>query len=133
MPSLFIGLPAPHARIIPGDQCTSLKEFYGYLAEALDYPDDFGFTTEEVDELLSNLSWIPDTHVHLHITNTDQWLSKERNPQKILTTLDLLEAIAEDWKWAEESDLDPKILEFSFADSPRIRNLFEIGGIETKS
>lgn len=130
MPSLLIGPPAPHARVISGDQCTSLKDFYGHLAEALAYPDDFGFTTEEVDQMLNDLSWLPETHIHVHITSSDQWLAKERNPDKVLATLDLLEAIAEDWKWAEETEEDSKILEFSFADSPRIRELFEMGGID---
>lgn len=130
MASLTIGSPALHARLIPGDQCTTLKDFYGHLAEVLEYPDDFGFTTEEVDDLLSDLSWLPETRIHLHITHSDLWLSKERNAQKIVTTLDLLDAIAEDWKWTDE---DPKILEFSFSNSPRIQELFELAGIGEES
>ena len=133
MGTLSIGFPPPSARIIPGDQCTTLRDFYGHLAEVLDYPDDFGFTIEEVDDLLSDLSWLPEKVIHLHISTSDKWLLKERNQQKIFTILDLLEAIAEDWKWTDASDEDAKILEISFSDTPRIRELFEMAGIQGES
>lgn len=133
MASLTIGTPALSARLIPGDQCTTLRDFYGHLAEVLEYPDDFGFTIEEVDELLSDLSWLPEKTIHLHITHSELWLTKERNTQKIFTVLDLLEAIAEDWKWSDDADEDAKLLQISFSDSPRIRELFEMAGIAGES
>lgn len=133
MASLSIGTPEPQARIISGQTSTTLKDFFGHLAEVLEYPDDFGFTTEEIDDMLSDLSWLPETLIHIHIAYSDQWLSKERSLQKILTILDLLEAIAEDWKWTDDSDPDRKILKFSFADSPRIREIFKMGGIDVNS
>ena len=133
MGSLSIGLPPSSARILQGDHCTTLRDFYGHLAELVEYPDDFGFTLEEVDDLLSDLSWLPDRSIHIHISNSEYWLQKERNQQKIFTILDLLEAIAEDWKWTDESDEDAKILQISFSDSPRIRELFELAGIHGES
>lgn len=131
--SIFqIGVPSSSTAAIisiSGSKSHTLKEFYGALAQALEYPDDFGFKVEELDDLLSDLSWIEDSHLILHITDTEEWLIKERNKERIFTMLDLLQGIVEDWHWMDPEDEDKKTVDIYFAPSDRIAKLMEEAGV----
>lgn len=131
--SIFqIGVPTSSTAAIisiPGNKCHTLKEFYGTLAQALEYPDDFGFKVEELDDLLSDLSWIEDSHLVLYITDTEEWLMKERNKERIFTMLDLLQGIVEDWHWMDPEEEDKKRVDIYFAPSDRMAKLMQEAGI----
>lgn len=121
-------IPADFAIIeLDGDTCQTLRSFYEALAKAMDFPDDFGFTLDSLDELLNDLSWIEDEKLAVFIKNSTNFLIKERNFDKVLTLLDLLEATCEDWKWADEADEDAKELVFYFEKSTRAENLLMEG------
>lgn len=131
--SIFqIGVPIPSSAAIisiSGKTCHTLKDFYGALVQALEYPDDFGFKVDELDDLLSDLSWIEDSHLVLHITDTEEWLVKERNKERIFTMLDLLQGVVEDWHWVDPEEEDKKVVDIYFAPSDRISKLMEEAGI----
>lgn len=134
MSTFQIGVPASSssAAIIPisGSNCHTLKDLYGAIAEALAYPDDFGFKVDELDDLLSDLSWIEDTHLTLFFTETEEWLIKERNKERIFTMLDLLQGVVEDWHWVDSEEEDKKTVAIYFEPSERISKLMEEAGIE---
>lgn len=112
---------------LDGGSCQTLRSFYETLAKAMDFPDDFGFTLDSLDELLNDLSWIEDEKLAIYVKNSNDFLIKERNLDKVLTLLDLLEATCEDWKWADEEDEDAKELVFFFEKSTRAENLLNEG------
>ena len=104
----------------------SLKDFYEQIALAMKFPDDAGSNLDALDELLNDLEWIKEEKVIIFITNSADWLVKERSTDKILTIIDIMDATAEDWKWMdEEEDTHKKELKIIFDDSPRIRTLLE--------
>jgi RNAse (barnase) inhibitor barstar len=112
---------------IDSRNCTTLKDFYETIAKKLHFPDYFGFNLDSLDELLSDLSWIEDSKLALFFTNTEHFLINERNEDKVLSLLDLIDAICEDWKWMEaEGDEDDedyipkKSLVVGFENGPRI-------------
>lgn len=105
-----------------------MKAFYNKIAEALDFPDYFGHNLDSLDELLNDLQWIKENKIVIFIENSADWLSAEKNDDKLTTLLDVLEATAEDWKWLSEDDeteLNKKELRILFEDSPRLRTLLE--------
>ncbi len=117
---------------IDGSTVTTLRKFYEVMARTLDFPDYFGFNLDSLDELLNDLSWIENEKLAIHILRSEEFLIQERNRDKILTLLDLLDATCEDWKWIEsdenpdpeDEDIIPKKeLLFIFSDSERIREL----------
>jgi len=113
---------------IDGSQSKTLKAFYNRMAEALDFPDYFGYNLDSLDEMLNDLQWIKENKIVIFIQDSATWLSAEKSDDKLTTLLDLLEATAEDWKWLDEddeSDLNKKELRILFEDSPRIRTLLE--------
>lgn len=118
--------------IIDGKETPTLRSFYEVLAKTLEFPDYFGFNLDSLDELLNDLSWIENEKIAIQIINSDQFLINERNKDKIITLLDLLDATCEDWKWMEpeegltEEDEDyipKKELVFVFSESDRVREL----------
>lgn len=108
---------------LDGEKCQTLRGFYEAIAEAMEFPEDFGFTIDSLDDMLSNLSWIEEEKVAIYIKNSSHFLSNERNDNKKLTLLDRLSAICEDWKWIEEDDFEKKQLIFLFDESDNIREL----------
>jgi RNAse (barnase) inhibitor barstar len=82
--------------------CTTLKDFYETLAKKMYFPDYFGFNMDSLDEILSDLSWIEDERLALYFTHTEHFLINERNDDKVLSILDMIDAICEDWKWMED-------------------------------
>jgi RNAse (barnase) inhibitor barstar len=114
---------------LDGNKCHTLRSFYEAIAEAMDFPEDFGFNIDSLDEMLSNLSWIEEEKIAVRVTNSEYFLSKERNESKKLTLLDRLSATCEDWRWTEpaesEDDLEKKQLTFLFDESDNIRELLK--------
>ena len=121
-------IPSEFAIIeIDANRATTLREFYEVLAEAMHFPDYFGFNLDSLDELLNDLTWIEDTKLAIYFINSEKFLEKERNETKILTLLDLLDATCEDWKWhemdEEDEDFTKKELFFGFDKSQRMEGL----------
>jgi RNAse (barnase) inhibitor barstar len=83
-------------------KCQTQRDFYETLAEKLHFPDYFAFNLDSLDEMLNDLSWIEDRNLALYFDHTEHFLINERNENKVLAILDLLDAICEDWKWYEE-------------------------------
>lgn len=111
---------------LDGHKTLTLRGFYEEIGEALAFPEEFGFTIDSLDEMLNDLSWLEDEKIVVYISPSDQFIEKERNPEKIGTLLNLLDAICEDWRWEEGSEDSPKKeLIFAFADSARIRELLD--------
>lgn len=114
---------------LDGEKCQTLRGFYEAIAEAMEFPEDFGFTVESLDDMLSNLSWIEEEKIAVYITHSEHFLLKERNENKKLTLLDSLSAVCEDWRWMEpdedEEDFEKKQLTFLFDESDNIRELLE--------
>ncbi len=114
---------------IPGSETKTLRQFYERMAAVLEFPDYFGFTMESLDDQLNDLDWIEDEKIALYITETDLFVTQERDPGKLVNLLNMLEATCEDWKWlADEEDSEDilaKELIVVFADSGRIRHLLE--------
>ncbi len=116
---------------IDGQHSKTLRQFYETIALAMEFPDYFGFTLDSLDELLNDLDWIGDEKIALQFTHSDQLVSQERDPKKLASLLNMLDATAEDWKWVdEEDDIDRKELILLFEDSPRIRQVLDDEGIE---
>ena len=76
--------------------------------------------------MLNDLSWIEQEKIAIYISNSEHFVEKERNPDKLPTLLDLLDATCEDWKWAdEESDFPKKDLIIAFSSSERILQVLD--------
>lgn len=111
---------------IDGQKTTSMKEFHEEIGQALLFPDYSGKNLDALDEMLNDLEWIREEKVIIYITNYNDWLSKEKNDERILALIDIFDATAEDWKWMEEEeDVLKKELRIIFEDSPRIRAILE--------
>jgi len=118
-PGAFIGQ-------IDGLKATSIKEFHEQIGLAMNFPDYSGKNLDALDEMINDLEWIKEEKVIIYISNSTEWLSKEKSVDKILSILDIFDATAEDWKWMdEEEDVAKKELNIIFDDSERIRTLLE--------
>ncbi|MCE7062941.1 barstar family protein [Dyadobacter sp. CY343] len=118
-----------HAAVIAhidGKNALSIKDFHSQIAEALQFPDYEGTGLEDLDEMLNDLSWIGSKQIIIYISNSADWLSKEKSTDKVLTVIDLLDATAEDWKWLDDEEgVDKKELHIIFQQSDRIQALLE--------
>lgn len=111
---------------INGTKATSMKEFHEQIGIAMEFPDYAGKNLDALDELINDLEWIKQEKVIIYISNSADWLSKEKGDDRILTILDIFDATAEDWKWMDDDDDTPKKdLRIVFSDSERIRTLLE--------
>jgi len=118
-PGAFIGQ-------IDGLKAASMKEFHEQIGQAMKFPEYSGKNLDALDEMLNDLEWIKEEKVIIYISNSSEWLSKEKSAEKILSILDIFDATAEDWKWMdEEEDVAKKDLNIIFDDSERIRTLLE--------
>ena len=114
---------------IDGKKVLTLRQFYEEMADLLEIPD-FGFTLEALNDSLNDLQWLEDERLVLYVTNTNDFISKERDPAKLGSVLNVLDATAEDWKWVDDDEgLDKKELCIVVEDSPRIRKLLSNEGI----
>ena len=114
---------------IDGQKAMTLRQFYEEMADLLEIPD-FGFTLEALNDSLSDLQWLEDERIVLYFTNTNELVSKERDPAKMASILNMLDATAEDWKWVDDEGADKKDIVIVFEDSPRIRKMLEQEGID---
>lgn len=114
---------------IDGQNATTLRQFYEEMADLLEIPD-FGFTLETLNDALNDLQWLEDERIVLYFTNTNELVSKERDPAKMTSVLNMLDATAEDWKWVDDEGADKKDIVIVFEDSPRIRKMLEQEGID---
>lgn len=112
-----------------GQRATTLRQFYEEMADLLEIPD-FGFTLESLNDALNDLQWLEDERIVLYFTNTNELISKERDPVKLVSILNMLDATAEDWKWVDDEGTDKKDIAIVFEDSPRIRKMLEQEGID---
>jgi RNAse (barnase) inhibitor barstar len=112
---------------IDGQKATSLKDFYAEISTAMRFPEYDGKNLDALDEMLNDLSWIEEKKVIIYITDSADWLSKEKSEEKLLTVIDIMDATAEDWKWMDEEEegTPKKELQIVFHDSERIRTLLE--------
>lgn len=110
---------------IDGEKASTLRQFYEEISDQLDNPD-FGFTLDALNDLLNDLQWIESRRIVVYCTSTTTLISRERDPAKMGSVLNVLDATAEDWKWIEdEEDIDQKELIIVFEDSPRIRKALD--------
>ncbi|MCC5613421.1 barstar family protein [Nostoc sp. CHAB 5834] len=114
---------------IDGQKATTLRQFYEQMAEVLEIPD-FGFTLDALNDALNDLQWLEDERIVLYYTNTNDLISKERDPAKVGNVLNILDATAEDWKWVDDETNDKKSIVIVFEDSPRIRKMLESESID---
>jgi hypothetical protein len=111
---------------IDGQKAHTLRGFYEEIAKVLNFPEYFGFNLDSFDEMLNDLSWLEQEKIAIYITNSGHFVEKERNPDKLPTLLDLLDATCEDWKWADdEGDFPKKELIVAFSPSKRIMKLLD--------
>jgi len=114
---------------IDGKKTVTLRQFYEEIADLLEIPD-FGYNLDALNDSLNDLQWLEDERIVLYITNTSEFISKERDPAKMGSVLSILDATAEDWKWVDDDELtDQKEIVIVFDDSPRIQKLLEQEGI----
>ncbi|RYZ82531.1 MAG: barnase inhibitor [Proteobacteria bacterium] len=115
---------------VDGKHALTLRQFYEEMADLLEIPN-FTFTLEALNDSLNDLQWLEDKRVVLYFTNTGELISKERDPAKLASVLNILDATAEDWKWVEEDEsLDKKEIVVVFEDSPRIRKALDTESID---
>ena len=110
---------------IDGKKVLTLRQFYEEIADLLEIPD-FGFTLDSLNDSLNDLQWLEDERIVLYVTNTTEFISKERDPAKVGSVMNILDATAEDWKWTDDDELlSKKELIIVFEDSTRIRKMLE--------
>jgi len=131
MPNFFITnnlelIKSYHVAEVDGQKAHTLRGFYEEIAKVLNFPEYFGFNLDSLDEMLNDLSWLKQEKIAVYITHSENFVEKERNPDKLPTLLDLLDATCEDWKWIDEDDDFPKKeLIFAFSPSERIIKLLD--------
>lgn len=116
---------------IDGKKAITLRQFYEEIADLLEIPD-FSFNLEALNDSLNDLQWLDDECIVLYFTNTNDFISKERDPAKIGSVLNVLDATAEDWKWIDDELEDRKEIVIVFEDSTRIRKLLNNEAIDYK-
>lgn len=117
---------------IDGKKILTLRNFYETIADLLEIPN-FGFTLEALNDALNDLQWLEDERIIFYFTSTTELISKERDPAKMTSLLNVLEATAEDWKWVhEEENEETKEIILVFENSDRIRKLLDSEGIDYK-
>ncbi len=110
---------------IDGGKTSTLRQFYEVMEDVLEIPD-FGRTLDDLNDALNDLGWLEDERVVLYITNTNSFVMKERDPAKMASVLNVLDATAEDWKWiSEEEKTDKKELIVVFEYSERIQKILQ--------
>lgn len=107
---------------IDGKKILTLRQFYEAVADLLEIPG-FGFNLNSLSNALNDLQWLEDQRIILYFTNTNELISKERDPSKMGSILSMLDATAEDWKWPEDELIDAKEIIVVFEDSARIQQL----------
>jgi hypothetical protein len=119
------GTPDYFIAHIDGTKTATLRQFYEEIADLLEFPIAT-FNLDALNDALNDLQWLEDEKIVLYITNTESFISKERDPAKLGSVLQIMDATAEDWKWVETDDLmDRKEFYVVLEDSQRIRDLLD--------
>ena len=114
---------------IDGQRTTTLRQFYEEIADILEFPVP-GFNLDALNDSLNDLQWLEDEKIVLYITNTESFISKERDPVKLSSVLQVFDATAEDWKWMEADEMmEKKEFYIVLEESTRIRKLLDKEGI----
>lgn len=116
---------------IDGKKALTLRKFYEEIKELFEIPD-FNFTLDSLSDSLNDLQWLEDERIVFYFTNTNELISKERDPAKMGSILNLLDATAEDWKWTEDELQEKKEIIIVFEESQRIRTLLSEEHIKYK-
>ena len=130
-PALAERFPDHFIAHIDGSKAKTLRQFYDQISDVLEFPH-FGNNLDALNDALNDLQWLEDEKIVLYFTNTDQFISQERDPKKLASVLAILEATAEDWKWMadDETDVtDKKEFSVVFERSPRMEQVLEHEGI----
>jgi len=118
---------------IDGSKNSTLRQFYEAVEDVLEIPN-FGRTLDDLNEALNDLGWLEDERIILYITDTDTFISKERDPAKMASILNVLDATAEDWKWVSDEEVaDKKEVIIVFEDGERIRKILMKEAIDFKT
>jgi RNAse (barnase) inhibitor barstar len=72
----------------------SLSEFYKLLKTTLHFPDYFHENLDSLDEVLCDLSWLPQSTIQIHFKNMKQFLKKSSKKEMVF---ELLENIQNYW------------------------------------
>lgn len=108
---------------IDGNKTATLRQFYEAIEDVLEIPD-FGRTLDDLNDALNDLRWLEDERIVLYITGTDAFINKERDPAKMASVLNVLDATAEDWKWVNDEEIaDKKEIVVVFEDGERIQKI----------
>ena len=114
---------------IDGQRTTTLRQFYEEIADILEFPVP-EFNLDALNDSLNDLQWLEDEKIVLYITNTESFISKERDPVKLSSVLQVFDATAEDWKWMEADEMmEKKEFYIVLEESTRIRKLLDKEGI----
>ncbi|KAB7729318.1 barnase inhibitor [Rudanella paleaurantiibacter] len=110
---------------IDGQKAITLRQFYEEIADVLEFPVS-GYNLDALNDSLNDLQWLEDVKIVLYVTATDLFVSKERDPIKLSSILQIFDATAEDWKWVEDDELmERKEFYVVLEDSPRIREVLQ--------
>ena len=108
---------------IDGGKTPTLRQFYEAVEDVLEIPD-FGRTLDDLNDALNDLGWLEDERIVLYMTDTNAFISKERDPAKMASVLNVLDATAEDWKWVSDEEVaDKKEIVIVFDHSERIQKI----------
>jgi len=108
---------------IDGSKTSTLRQFYEAVENVLEIPD-FGKTLDDLNDALNDLGWLEDERIILYITDTSAFISKERDPAKMASVLNVMDATAEDWKWVSDDEAaNRKEIIIVFEDGERIRKI----------
>jgi hypothetical protein len=72
---------------IDGNTCDTIHKCYQTLQQQLEIPDYFGFNLDALEEVLSDLEWIPETGIRLLVLNTTALLSGETGKKAELLSI----------------------------------------------
>ncbi len=61
---------------IEGSDCTTKSDLFKTFSEVFEFPDYFANNWDSFDEIICDLSWIPENEIHLEVSNYNDLLSK---------------------------------------------------------
>ncbi|MCY7360208.1 MAG: barstar family protein [Rudanella sp.] len=123
---------------LDGGKIPTLRQFYEEVADVLEFPL-LTYNLDALNDSLNDLQWLEDKKIVLYLTNTESLLRRERDPLKLSSIIQILDATAEDWKWVESDEgTDRKEFYIVLEASSRIgellkRELIEFGYLNERS
>jgi len=67
---------------IDGMACKTIAQTYLRFEEQLSFPDYFSHNLDSLDEMLSDLDWIPQRRIRLIISDVDQLLCEDEDKKE---------------------------------------------------